>query len=174
MSFTIIKNSIRKGKTTISLDTSGLVYPPELEEMGKEIKRLIHAKFARSLHIREVDTGSCGACESEIIACSNPMYDIQRFGIDFVASPRHADVLLVTGSVSKNMVLALNKTYEAMPEPKFVITMGSCPSKEGLFRDSYYTGKAVQDIVPVSFHIQGCPPSPTDIIKALLIFLKRS
>jgi Ni,Fe-hydrogenase III small subunit len=140
--------------------------------MGQEIKKLIHAKFGRSLHIREVDTGSCGACESEIIACSNPMYDIQRFGIDFVASPRHADVLLVTGPVSKNMALALQKTYDSMPEPKFVITMGSCPSKESLFSGSYYTCEDVREIVPVAFHISGCPPTPTYIIKSLLIFLK--
>jgi Ni,Fe-hydrogenase III small subunit len=173
MSFGIIKNRIRKGKATISLNTSGLVCSPEIEKMGQEIKKLVHAKFGRSLHIREVDTGSCGACESEIIACSNPMYDIQRFGIDFVASPRHADVLLLTGAVSKNMALALKKTYDAMPEPKFVITMGACPSQESLFKDSYYTCEA-RDIVPVAFHIPGCPPTPTDIIKSLLRFIKQS
>jgi len=172
MSFNILKNSIRKGRVTVSLDTSGLARFPEIEKMGQELQRFIHAKFGRSFHIREVDTGSCGACESEIIACSNPLYDIQRFGIDFVASPRHADALLVTGPVSKNMSLALKKTYEAMPEPKFVITMGECASMGGLFRDSYYTCRGAQDIAPVTLHIPGCPPSPTDIIKALLVFLK--
>ena len=173
MNLNILKNSIRKGNVTIALDTSGLVCPPEIEKMGRELKKLIHAKFGRSFHIREVDTGSCGACESEIIACSNPMYDIQRFGIDFVASPRHADALLVTGPVSKNMALALKKTYEAMPEPKFVITMGECASLGGMFKDSYYTCKGVQNIVPVSLHILGCPPSPSQIITHLLLFIQR-
>jgi len=173
MSLNILKNSIRKGNVTISLDISGLVCPPEIEKMGGELKKLIHAKFGRSLHIREVDTGSCGACESEIIACSNPMYDIQRFGIDFVASPRHADALLVTGPVSKNMALALKKTYEAMPEPKFVITIGECASCGGLFKDSYYTCRGVQNILPVSLHIPGCPSSPPQIITHLLLFIQK-
>lgn len=174
MSLNILKNSIRKGKVTILLDTVGLVCPPEIEKMREELKRSIHAKFGKSLHIRQVDTGSCGACESEIIACSNPLYDIQRFGIDFVASPRHADALLVTGPVSKNMALALEKTYKAMPEPKFVITMGECASLGGRFKDSYYTCKGVQDILPVALHIPGCPPKPADIIKTLLILLRQA
>lgn len=140
--------------------------------MGEELKKAIHAKFGRSFHIREVDTGSCGACESEIIACSNPFYDIQRFGIDFVASPRHADALLVTGPVSKNMLTALKKTYEAMPGPKFVITLGDCALDGGIFKGSYYTEGGVKDILPVALHIPGCPPDPTTIIKSLLTFLK--
>jgi Ni,Fe-hydrogenase III small subunit len=144
----------------------------EIEEVGQELKKAIHAKFGRSLHIREVDTASCGACESEIIACSNPLYDIQRFGIDFVASPRHADVLLVTGPVSKNMEIALKKTYDAMPEPKFVITCGDCSKCGGVFKDSYYTCDGVENVLPVSLHIPGCPPSPSTIIKTLLSFLK--
>ncbi|MDI6758229.1 MAG: NADH-quinone oxidoreductase subunit B family protein [Candidatus Omnitrophota bacterium] len=172
MSLNILKNSIKKGKVTIPIDTVSLTCPPEVEKMGRELKGLIHARFGRSLHIREVDTGSCGACESEIIACLNPMYDIQRFGIDFVASPRHADALLVTGPVSKNMVLALKKTYEAMPEPKFVITMGECAYMGGLFRDSYYTCLGVQNILPVIFHIPGCPPNPQQIILSLNAFLQ--
>ena len=141
--------------------------------IGEELKRTIHAKFGRSFHIREVDTGSCGACESEIIACSNPLYDIQRFGIDFVASPRHADALLVTGPLSRNMEIALKKTYEAMPEPKFVITVGDCAFDGGPFKEAYYAEGAVQDIIgPVVLHIPGCPPSPVKIIGALLHFLK--
>lgn len=174
MSLNILKNSIKKGKVTIPLDITGLDRPHEAEKTGQELKRLIHAKFGRSFHIREVDTGSCGACESEIIACLNPLYDIQRFGIDFVASPRHADALLVTGAVSKNMKIALKKTYEAMPEPKFIITMGDCASKGSPFKDSYYTCAGIEDIAPISLHIPGCPPSPIDIIKALLVFLKLS
>ena len=142
-----------------------------VEKMGEELKKAIHAKFGRSLHIREVDTGSCGACESEIIACSNPLYDIQRFGIDFVASPRHADALLVTGPVSKNMETALKKTYLAMPDPKFVITCGDCSKCGGPFRDSYYTCDGVENVLPVILHIPGCPPKPLTIIRVLLYFV---
>ncbi|MCX5705814.1 MAG: NADH-quinone oxidoreductase subunit B family protein [Candidatus Omnitrophica bacterium] len=174
MSFNILKNSLKKGKVTRELDLTGAALPPEIEKMGEELKKTIHAKFGRSFHIREVDTGSCGACESEIIACSNPLYDIQRFGIDFVASPRHADALLVTGPVSKNMELALKKTYEAMPEPKFVITLGECAKDGGLFKDSYYTCAGVECVLPVILHIPGCPPSPVTIIKSLLLFLNNS
>ena len=171
MSSDILKNSFKKGRVTIKLDPSGIIIPPEIEKMGEELKKTIHAKFGRSFHIREVDTASCGACESEIIACSNPLYDIQRFGIDFVASPRHADAILVTGPVSKNMELALKKTYNAMPDPKFVITCGDCSKRGGLFRDSYYTCDGVENILPVTLHIPGCPPSPLTIIKTLLNFL---
>ncbi|MFA4980926.1 MAG: NADH-quinone oxidoreductase subunit B family protein [Candidatus Omnitrophota bacterium] len=173
MSINIIKNSFRKGRVTISLDPKLSPLPPEIEKMGPTLKRAIHAKFGRSFHIREVDTGSCGACESEIIACSNPLYDIQRFGIDFVASPRHADALLVTGPVSKNMELALKKTYDAMPDPKFVISLGDCAKDGGLFKGSYYTCGGVKNVLPVVLHIPGCPPDPATIIKTLLAFLSR-
>ena len=128
----------------------------------------------KSLNIREVDTGSCGACESEIISANNPIYDLQRFGVNFVASPRHADALLVTGPVSKNMLLALKRTYEAMPEPKFVITAGDCALDGGAFKGSYYTEGPVNKILPVVLHIPGCPPSPLAIIKSLLAFLRQS
>jgi Ni,Fe-hydrogenase III small subunit len=173
MSLNILKNSFKKGKVTIELGSTGSVLPPEIEKMGQELKKTIHTKFSRSFHIREVDTGSCGACESEIIACSNPLYDIQRFGIDFVASPRHADALLVTGPVSKNMELALKKTYEAMPKPKFVISLGDCAKGGGLFKDSYYTCGGVENVLPVTLHIPGCPPSPLTIMKTLLAFLQK-
>ncbi len=143
-----------------------------LEVLGKELKSLIFKKFRRSLNLRQVDTGSCGACLSEIIATTNPLYDIQRFGINFVASPRHADALLVTGPVSKNMLLALKRTYEAMPEPKFVIALGGCARDGGIFKDSYYIEGGVGGVLPVALHIPGCPPSPTDIIRSLLGFLK--
>ncbi|MFH1855666.1 MAG: NADH-quinone oxidoreductase subunit NuoB, partial [Candidatus Omnitrophota bacterium] len=133
----------------------------------------IRKKFGRSFHIREVDTGSCGACESEIIAATNPIYDIQRFGIDFTASPRHADALLVTGPLSKNMVTALKKTYAAMAEPKFVITLGDCALNGGIFKDAYYVEGKINEIVAVTFHIPGCPPDPESIIRAMLIFLRQ-
>jgi len=165
----ILKTRILKGVVTRHIDQELTV---QAESVGLELRALIHKKFGRSLHIRHVDTGSCGACESEIIAANNPIYDLQRFGINFVASPRHADALLVTGPVSKNMLIALKKTYEAMPEPKFVITAGECALNKGMFKDSYYVAGPVKEILPVAIHIPGCPPSPRDIIKALLTLLK--
>lgn len=167
----ILKNRILKGIVTRHIEPK---LSKEIEATGYELRLLIQKEFSRSLHIREVDTGSCGACESEIISANNPIYDLQRFGINFVASPRHGDALLVTGPVSKNMFLALKKTYEAMPEPKFVITCGDCALDGGLFKDSYYVCKAVRDILPVALHIPGCPPSPLDIIQALLAFLRKN
>lgn len=163
----ILKNRIIKGIVTRPIEAD-----PEIEKIGAELKELVSKKFGRSFHIREVDTGSCNACESEIIATTNPIYDVQRFGVSFVASPRHADALLVTGPVSKNMALALKKTYDAMPDPKFVITCGDCALDGGIFKDSYYVENGVKNILPVILHIPGCPPSPTAIIKAILSFLK--
>lgn len=166
----ILKTRILQGVVTRHID---LEVVGQIESSGSELKSLILNKFGRSLHIREVDAGSCGACESEIISANNPIYDLQRFGINFVASPRHADCLLVTGPVSKNMSIALKKTYEAMPEPKFVITCGDCALNGGLFKDSYYVEGAVNDILPVALHIPGCPPSPLVIIQTLLMFLRK-
>lgn len=164
----ILKNRIIKGVVTRQIRPE---LSAEIEVCGAELRRLIRKKFGRSLHIREVDTGSCAACESEIIAANNPIYDLQRFGVSFVASPRHADCLLVTGPVSKNMLIALKKTYEAMPEPKFVITCGDCALGGGLFKDSYYVEAGVKEILPVALHIPGCPPNPMSIVKALSAFL---
>lgn len=165
----ILKNRILKGIVTRHIEPE---LAEEIESAGSELKSLIRKKFSRSLHIREVDTGSCGACESEIISANNPIYDLQRFGISFVASPRHADALLVTGPVSRNMLIALKKTYQAMPEPKFVITCGDCALDGGLFKDSYYVHGAVKDILPVVLHIPGCPPTPLVIIQSLLMLLR--
>jgi Ni,Fe-hydrogenase III small subunit len=167
----IFKAGILKGIVTRHIQP-GL--SSELESAGSELRSLIQRRFGRSLHIREVDTGSCGACESEIISANNPIYDLQRFGINFVASPRHADALLVTGPVSKNMYLALKKAYEAMPEPKFVITLGDCAFDGGVFKNSYYICGPVKDILPVALHIPGCPPNPLQIIQSLNNFLKKS
>lgn len=165
----IFKNRVLKGVVTKHID---LELSKEIESAGSQLKKLIRKKFGRSLHIRQVDTGSCGACESEIISANNPVYDLQRFGINFTASPRHADALLVTGPISKNMLLALKSTYQAMPEPKFVITCGDCALDGGVFKDSYYLGGVVKDILPVVLHIPGCPPNPMMIIKSLLLFLR--
>ncbi len=165
----ILKNRILKGVLSRQI---GPEFSAEIESAGGQLKALIRKKFKRSLHIRQVDTGDCAACLSEIIAANNPIYDLQRFGVNFAASPRHADGLLVTGPVSKNMLAALKKTYDAMPEPKFVITCGDCALDGGIFKDSYYVQGAVKDILPVVLHIPGCPPSPLVIVKALVKFLK--
>lgn len=145
----------------------------QIESAGLKLASLIRKKFGKSLHIRQVDTGSCGGCESEIISTNNPIYDLQRFGVNFVASPRHADALLVTGPLSKNMLVALKSTYDAMPEPKFVITLGDCALDGGLFKGSYYIDGPIKDILPVVLHIPGCPPSPLTIIQALLDLLQK-
>jgi len=164
----MLKNRIIKGVVAEPLKED-----LEIEKLGAELKSLIHKKFGRSFYIREVDTSSCNACESEIIAATNPIYDIHRFGVSFVASPRHADGLLVTGPVSRNMRVALKKTYEAMPDPKFVITCGDCALDGGVFKDSYYVENGVKNVLPVNAHIPGCPPNPAAIIKAILVFLKK-
>jgi len=165
----IIKARFKKG--IAARDIKAGVLPGGSGSCGAELKEMIIKKFGRSLHIRQVDTGSCGACVSEIVACSNPVYDIQRFGINFVASPRHADCLLVTGPVPRNMAKALKSVYDAMPEPKFVITLGDCALDGGVFKDSYYASGPASAIVPVALHIPGCPPDPETIIKSLLGFL---
>lgn len=169
----ILKNRLFKGIVTRSIAPAKDARREDVEAMGAELKAEIRKKFGRSLHIREVDTGSCGGCESEIIATTNPIYDIQRFGIDFVASPRHADALLVTGPLSKNMKLALKRTYDAMPEPKFVITLGDCAKGGGIFQNSYYVEGGIEGTLPVALHIPGCPPTPTDIMKYIISFMRK-
>ncbi|GAB4387405.1 MAG: NADH-quinone oxidoreductase subunit B family protein [Thermodesulfovibrionales bacterium] len=123
--------------------------------------------FARSIRIRQVDAGSCNACEWECTALTNPVYDIQRFGVDFVASPRHADVLLVTGPVSRQMELALRKTYLATPEPRLVVACGDCAIDGGIYRGSYAVADGVEGVLPVALRVPGCPPSPMAIMEAL-------
>jgi len=171
--WTIFKNSFLKGLLTEKEGRPRFVADPEVEKIGLELKKTIQSLYGRSLHLREVDTGSCGACESEIAALNNPIYDLQRFGVDFVASPRHADALMVTGALSRNMALALKKTYDAMPGPKFVITVGDCALGGGGFGASYYRAQGIRDVVgSVVLHVPGCPPSPAQILSALLGFLK--
>lgn len=130
--------------------------------------------FRRSLHIRVVDTGSCNACLLEINALNNPVYDIERFGIHFVASPRHADVLLVTGPVTRNMETALRKTYDATPEPKIVVAVGDCARDAGVFKGSYAVVGGVDKVIPVDVCIKGCPPRPQELLYSLLHILKRN
>jgi len=123
--------------------------------------------FKRSVRIRQVDAGSCNACEWECTALGNPIYDVQRLGIDFVASPRHADILLVTGPVSLAMAEALKRTYDATPEPRIVIACGDCARDGGVYRGSYAVMDGVSSVVPVDGYITGCPPPPADIIKGI-------
>ncbi len=127
----------------------------------------------RSLHIRHVDTGSCNGCDFEMNALTNPVYDIQRLGIDFVASPRHADLLLVTGSVTEHLKTALVKTYEATPAPKLVVAMGACACSGGIFQGSYAVNGGVDKVIPVDIYLPGCPPRPQAIIYGLLKALDR-
>lgn len=140
----------------------------ELERLGIELRRHIDARFARSLAIRQVDAGSCNACELEIHAINNAYYDVERFGVHFVASPRHADVLLVTGPVSRHMESALRRTWFATPSPKFVIAAGTCACSGGEFGVSYASCGAVENVIPVDVKIPGCPPEPVNLLRGLL------
>ncbi len=130
--------------------------------------------FGRSLYIREVDSGSCNGCDYEINGLNNPFNDIERLGISFVASPRHADMLLVTGTATRNMQLALAKTYNATPDPKLVVAVGACACSGGIFRDTYATSNGIDSIVPVDVYIPGCPPRPQAIIYGILKALDRT
>ena len=141
-------------------------------ELAASLKRAARRRLGRSLAIREVDPGSCNGCELEIHALSNAFYDLERFGLRFVASPRHADVLLVTGPVTKNMRQALERTYAATPDPKWVVAVGDCALDGGLFAGSYAVVGGVGQVVPVDLHIRGCPPSPLQLLKGLLALLE--
>jgi NADH-quinone oxidoreductase B subunit len=145
----------------------------ELDDLGNELKRKIDRAFGRSLSIREVDAGSCNGCEVEVNALSNAIYDIERFGLHIVASPRHADALLVTGPVSRNMEHALIQTYKATPAPKMVIAMGACAISGGIFRDSYAVLNGVDNVLPVDVYIPGCPPRPQAIIYGIMLAIDR-
>lgn len=142
-----------------------------LAELAKSIKRVARARLGRSLSIRQIDAGSCNGCELEIHALNNAFYDLERFGLRFVASPRHADVLLVTGPVTKNMREALLRTYNATPDPKWVVAVGGCAVDGGIFAGSYAVVGGVNDVIPVDLHIRGCPPSPIELLKGLIALL---
>jgi Ni,Fe-hydrogenase III small subunit len=151
--------------------------PPEpndaaVEELARAVEHAARSRLGRSLSIREVDAGSCNGCELEIHALNNAFYDVERFGIRFVASPRHADVLLVTGPVTKNMRAALERTYEATPGPKWVVAVGDCARDGGCFAESYAVVGGVSAVVPVDIHIAGCPPPPLEILRGLLTLLE--
>ena len=146
---------------------------PELGDLGRQVEAAARGTLGRSLSIREVDAGSCNGCELEINALANAYYDLERFGLRFVASPRHADVLLVTGPVTLNMKEALERTYAATPAPKWVIAAGACAIDGGLFAGSYAVAGGVDAVIPVDLHIKGCPPSPVQLLQGLLALLER-
>jgi Ni,Fe-hydrogenase III small subunit len=162
----------------------GLVQPPlteaapshddaVLQELARRLDRSARRRLGRSLSIRHVDAGSCNGCELEIHALGNAYYDLERFGLRFVASPRHADLLLVTGPVTKNMREALERTYNATPNPKWVIASGDCAINCGVFRGSYACCESVSSVIPVDLEIPGCPPSPIDMLKGLVALLEQ-
>src|SRR5437016_10292046 len=146
---------------------------PEAVEIGRELDRRVKQLLGRALAIREVDAGSCNGCEIEITGLTGPVYDSERFGIHFVASPRHADLLLVTGPVTRNMEIPLRKTYEATPDPKVVVAVGDCARTCGVFRGRYAVVGSVDAVIPVDVFVNGCPPEPADILRGILTALDR-
>lgn len=144
-----------------------------VELLGQKLDEKIKRSLGRSLAIREVDAGSCNGCEVEVNALTNAIYDIERFGLHIVASPRHADMLLVTGPVTRNMEHALRQTYDATPSPKFVVAMGACACSGGIFRDSYAVLNGVSSVLPVDVYIPGCPPRPQAIIQGIMVALDK-
>jgi Ni,Fe-hydrogenase III small subunit len=144
-----------------------------LAELAERVQKTARRTLGRSLSIRQVDAGSCNGCELEIHALNNAFYDLERFGFQFVASPRHADVLLVTGPVTRNMREALERTYAAMPSPKWVVAVGDCALNGGIFAAGKGVVGGVSAVVPVDLHIKGCPPRPNDLLAGLLALMKR-
>ncbi|PYM35789.1 MAG: hydrogenase [Candidatus Rokuibacteriota bacterium] len=146
---------------------------PDVIEVAREVETKARRLLGRAVAIREVDAGSCNGCEIEITGLTGPVYDSERFGIHFVASPRHADLLLVTGPVTRNMEIPLLKTYEATPDPKIVVAVGDCARTCGVFRGSYAVVGSVDAVIPVDVFVSGCPPEPTDILRGILTALDR-
>ena len=158
-----LRLALRTGIVTEPVTRTG-----DLERIGERLGAEVARLFGRSLAIRQVDAGSCNGCELEIGGLTGPHYDLERFGLHFVASPRHADCLLVTGPVTRNMAEALRRTWQATPDPKFVIAVGDCGRDGGLFRGSYAVVGGVADVIPVDAVIPGCPPSPAALLAGLL------
>ena len=166
----IAKNLVRGPVTIPAPEPSG----EALAELARRIDAAARARLGRSLSIREVDAGSCNGCELEVHALNNAVYDLERFGIRFVASPRHADVLLVTGPITANMREALLRTYHATPDPKWVVAVGDCAADGGCFAGSYAVIGGINQVVPVDLHIRGCPPPPLRLLEGLLALLTAS
>ena len=157
---------------------TGLVTEPlgpgqELIRLGRQIDGHVQRLLGRALAIREVDAGSCNGCELEISGLTGPVYDSESLGLRFVASPRHADLLLVTGPVTRNMAVPLRKTWEATPDPKLVVAVGDCARTCGVFRGGYGVVGSVDRVVPVDVFVDGCPPEPADILRGILLALER-
>jgi Ni,Fe-hydrogenase III small subunit len=146
---------------------------PQTVEIGRALESRVRRLLGRALAIREVDAGSCNGCELEITGLTGPIYDMERFGLHFVASPRHADLLLVTGPVTRNMEIPLRRTYDATPAPKFVVAVGDCAKTCGVFKNSYALVGPVDRVIPVDVSIAGCPPEPSDILRGILAALDR-
>ena len=165
----LLSKILRTGVVTEPLDSDAASHA----ELAREIQAGIQRRLGRALAIREVDAGSCNGCEIEISGLTGPVYDSERFGIHFVASPRHADMLLVTGPVTRNMEVPLLKTYEATPAPKLVVAVGDCAKHCGVFKGGYGVVGSVADVVPVDVFVAGCPPEPAEILQGILAALGR-
>ena len=150
------------------LKTEAAPTPDEAMVVAARLQRDIVRTLGRALAIRQVDAGSCNGCELEIHALSNPYYNIEGLGIRFVASPRHADMLLVTGPVSRHMAIALKRTYDATPDPKLIVAVGECGCNGGIFGESYASLGRVANVIPVDVEIPGCPPTPTALLRGIL------
>ena len=162
-----------KRRVKLGILTENIKFDDEMKQIHKEIKTTIKKKFAGSLALRMVDSGSCNACEAECNALANPYYDLERLGIYFVASPRHADVMLLSGVMTFNMQAHVLEAYEQIPAPKWVISLGDCPVMQAPFEPSFAITAPVSQHLPIAHHIAGCPPTPDEIIKGLLEFLKK-
>ena len=154
--------------TGIATEPLPPITDPEIEKIGVQLEEIIKRRFRRSLTIRQVDAGSCNGCELEIHAMNNAVYNCERFGIHFTASPRFADLLLVTGPVSCNMEIALRRTYNATPPPKIVVAVGDCGCTGGIFGESYASRGGIDKVIPVDACIPGCPPTPTALLQGIL------
>jgi Ni,Fe-hydrogenase III small subunit len=154
--------------TGIATEPLPPITDPEIEKIGVQLEEVIKRRFRRSLTIRQVDAGSCNGCELEIHAMNNTVYNCERFGIHFTASPRFADLLLVTGPVSCNMEIALRRTYNATPPPKIVVAVGDCGCTGGIFGESYASRGGIDKVIPVDACIPGCPPTPTVLLQGIL------
>jgi Ni,Fe-hydrogenase III small subunit len=165
----LFQKIFKTGIVTEPLGPGDLEIVQLIHQIDQKTKRLL----GRSLAIREVDAGSCNGCEIEITGLTNSVYDSERFGIHFVASPRHADMLLVTGPVTRNMEVPLRKTYDATPDPKLVVAVGDCAQTCGVFKGSYAVAGSVDQIIPVNVFVHGCAPEPADILRGILTALDR-
>jgi len=160
-------------RVKLGILTENLEFDTEIKEIQKEIKKSVNKKFAGSLAIRMVDSGSCNACEAECNALANPYYDLERLGIYFVASPRHADVMLLSGVLTFNMLPNVLDAYEQIPAPKWIITLGDCPLMNSVFDKTFAIKAPAKNHLPIAHHIAGCPPNPKEIMQGLLEFLKK-